>query len=218
MFSKNRLSHKSLSAILLTLTIQLAGCNNRTVMNTTVSQATTMNRNQPLVVVTTSILCDLTKQVAEQNIDLVCLIPPSIEPGSYRPLHQDIQALKAADLILYQGYNLETRLIKAIKTIKNSAPKIAVSQRAVPYPQKLQLHGNKFIEPHIWHNAKNTIKMVQVISNSLSKLTPRNAKIYHQNSLKITSELNQLHLWIKSRIASIPNHNRQLFTYHNAMT
>jgi len=218
MFSKNRLSHKSLSAILVTLTIQLAGCNNRTVMNTTVTQATTMNGNLPLVVVTTSILCDLTKQVAEENIHLVCLIPPSTEPGSYRPLHQDIQTLKAADLILYQGYNLETRLIKAIKTIKNSAPKIAVSQRAVPYPQKLQLHGNKFIEPHIWHNAKNTIKMVQVISNSLSKLTPRNATIYHQNSLKITSELNQLHLWIKSRIASIPNHNRQLFTYHDAMT
>jgi manganese/iron transport system substrate-binding protein len=186
-------------------------------MNTTVTQATRMGRNLPLVVVTTSVLCDLTKQVAEQNINLVCLIPFNIAPDSYRPNHQDIQSLKAADLILYQGYNLESRLIKTIKTIKTPAPKIAVSQRAVPHPQKLQLNGKKFIEPHIWHNAKNTIRMVQIIGSSLSRLTPKNAKVYHQNSLQIIAELNQLHNWIKSRIASIPNNKRQLYTFHDAM-
>jgi manganese/iron transport system substrate-binding protein len=204
------------NAVVFILTIGFAGCGNQTV-NTTVIQATRVNKILPQVVVTTSVLCDLTKQVAGDNIHLICLIPAGVEPNSYQPQAEDRQALEQANLILYQGYSLESKLIKAIKATKNSAPKIAVAQRAVPHPQKFTRNGDSFIDSHIWHNTKNGINMVQVITTSLIKLTPENTKIYRRNSQKIITELNQLHSWIKSRIASIPLQKKKLFITNQGM-
>ncbi|MEO3707378.1 hypothetical protein [Trichormus azollae] len=45
-------------------------------------------------------------------------------------------------------------MIKIIQANKNSATKIAISQRAVPEAERLQINGRSFTEPHIWHNAK----------------------------------------------------------------
>jgi manganese/iron transport system substrate-binding protein len=65
-------------------------------------------------------------------------------------------------------------LIKIIQANKNSATKIAISQRAVPEAERLQINGRSFTEPHIWHNAKNTIKIVEVINSNLVKFLPKN--------------------------------------------
>jgi len=220
MFREKVLLYKCLRVLLVGLTLGFVGCSHRTVIDTVdtvVVPARRLNLNLPQVVVTTSLLCDLTKQVAEDNINLVCLIPPGVEPSLYRVTDKDVQSLEEANLILYQGYNSEARLIKAIRAMKTHGPKIAVSQLAVPHPQKLQIGKRKVVEPYIWHNAKNTVKMVQVISKYLSKLTPEKSKIYRQNSRRAIAQLNQLDKWIKSRIASIPQNNRRLFTAHDNM-
>ncbi|HLO84950.1 MAG TPA: zinc ABC transporter substrate-binding protein [Nostocaceae cyanobacterium] len=197
----------------------LFGCTNQN-LNTTynqTNQATKNNPNLPQVVATTSVLCDLTKQVARDTIQLHCLIPPNEEPRLYQPKTEDIQIIKKANLIFYHGHNLEPSLVKAIKTNKNTAVKIAVGQIAVPNPQKLQRKDITFTEPHVWHNPKNTIRMLEVISNSLKKLSPKDAKIYSNNTKSITNELNRLDKWIWLRLSSIPPKNRKLVITHEAM-
>ncbi|MEA5618214.1 zinc ABC transporter substrate-binding protein [Cronbergia sp. UHCC 0137] len=215
------ISHHLCKASFLTITIGLIGCNNFS-LNTTYIQAsqtttTNINKNLPQVVATTSVLCDLTKQIAGDTININCLIPPDVDPLVYQPTPEDRQAIEQAKLVLYHGYNHEPELIKIIKNTKNSAPKIAVAQTALPQPQKFQLNGKKFIDPHIWHNVKNTIKMVEVINKNIGKLSPGNSKLYNNNTKEITKELNQLHSWVKSRLASIPAKKRKLVTTHYGM-
>ncbi len=192
----------------------LTGCN-----NSTNDRAT--NSGKPKVVVTTSVLCDLTKQIAAETVDkifdLVCLLTPGSAPHIYKLTPADRQAIADAKLILYNGYNFEPELIKAIKATANNVPKIAVSELAVPQPQTFTEDGNSTIDPHVWHNAKNGVKIVEVIKNSLIKIAPNSSVLYQQNSQKLTAELEQIDRWIKAQVDTIPPKNRVLVTTHGAL-
>ncbi len=205
--SKKSPSHNSLRVSFIALTMGFMGCVNQAA-STSFTQTTTINENLPQVVATTSVLCDLTKQVAGNTVNLSCLISPNTDPHFYQPTPEDSQAIEKANLILYNGYNLEPGLIKIIKATKNSAPKKAVAQLAVTKPQQLQ----KVANPYVWHNPKNAIKMVEVISSNLKKLEPSNAATYSNNAKQIKNELTQMDSWIKSRIASIPLKQPKLVT------
>jgi manganese/iron transport system substrate-binding protein len=203
----------------LVMTLGLVSCNNRNLNTTYIqyNQNPKINRNLPQVVATTSVLCDLTRQIAGDTINLNCLIPPGLNPNIYEPTPEDIQAISEANLVLYHGYNFESSLIKAIQTTKSKASKIAIGQLAVPKPEKLRKNGNSFTEPHVWHNVKNTMKMVEIINKNLGKISPKNQPEYDSNATRLTKELNELHNWVKSTLATIPDRNRKLLTTHEAM-
>ncbi len=203
-----------------TLSISLFGCNNTENISNISSVVTTpppTPQNLPKVVATTSVLCDFTKQIAGDTVNLTCLIPTNSDPHLYQSKAEDTQAINQAKLIIYHGYNLETNLIRIIRNTKNTAPKIAVAQIAVPKPQRVKIGSKNIIDPHIWHNVQHAIQMVSVISTNLSKIAPKNNQIYTENTAKIKNELTQLDAWIKTRITTIPENNRKLITTHDGM-
>ncbi|MEH1900844.1 metal ABC transporter solute-binding protein, Zn/Mn family [Nostoc sp.] len=216
--SKKLPSNNSFRAILVALTIGFVGCGNQAARTTFTQTSTQVNENLPQVVATTSVLCDLTKQIAGNTVNLTCLISPTANPQFYKPKPEDRKAIEKANLILYNGYNLEPNLIKLIKATKNTAPKIAVGQLAVSKPQKFQKGGKNVTDPHLWHNTKNAIRMVEVINSNLRKLESSDAEAYTSNTKKITNELTQLDSWIKSTITSIPTKERKLVTTSDALS
>jgi manganese/iron transport system substrate-binding protein len=211
-----KISTHLLKTTIFSLIVGLFGCENRNI-STIYNQrnANIINNNLPIVVATNSVICDLTKQVAGNTINLICLIPPGMNPLTYKPIPEDSRVMESADLILYHGYNFEPGLMKIIKstTNTNSNIKIAVGQSAVKNPIKIK----QIIEPHIWHNPNNTIKMVEIINNNLVKLVPNNKNIYRKNTKKVIQEINQIDNWIKKRLDTIPTKNRKLITSNAAM-
>ncbi|WP_013324464.1 metal ABC transporter solute-binding protein, Zn/Mn family [Gloeothece verrucosa] len=177
----------------------------------------------PSVVVTTTVICDLAKRIAQDSINLTCLLKPGIDAHLYQPLPEDRRAIENASLILYSGYGLEPELIKLIKAASNPAPKVAVAEEAVPKPllgeehHHQQAQGEQLPDPHVWHNAENGVQMVEVIESHLETLQPAKAALYHQNAEKLKTELIKIHNWIKTQIATIPPNNRQLITTHDAL-
>ncbi|MFN7285502.1 MAG: metal ABC transporter solute-binding protein, Zn/Mn family [Dolichospermum sp.] len=197
----------------------LFGCGNRNI-NTIYNQrnSTIINSNLPIVVATNSVICDLTKQVAGNTINLICLIPPGMNPLTYKPIPEDSRVIESADLVLYHGYKFEPGLMKIIKSTTNtknanSYTKIAVAESAVKNPIKIK----QIIKPQIWHNPNHTIKMVKIINNNLVKLAPNNKNIYSKNTKQVIREINQINNWIKKRLDTIPAKNRKLITFNTAM-
>ena len=211
-----KISTHLLKPTIFGLILGLFGCGNRNISTIYNQRSSTINNsNLPIVVATNSVICDLTKQVAGNTINLICLIPPGMNPLTYKPIPEDSRVIESADLVLYHGYNFEPSLMKIIKstTNTNSYPKIAVGQSAVKNPIKVK----QIIEPHIWHNPNNTIKMVKIINNNLVKLSPNNKNIYSNNTKKVIQEMNQIDNWIKKRLDTIPAKNRKLITSNAAM-
>ena len=169
------------------------------------------------VVATSTVLCDLTKQIAASTVDLTCLIKPASDPHVYQPAPEDRKAIENASLVMYSGYDFEPSLIKLIKSTSNSAPKVAIAEVAVPTPQQFEEDGKTVPDPHVWHNAQNGVQMVAAIQSNLAKVAPANAALYAKNAQAVTAELTQIDGWIKSQIATIPEASRKLVTTHDAL-
>ncbi|MDV2991204.1 MAG: Manganese ABC transporter substrate-binding lipoprotein [Chroococcidiopsis sp. SAG 2025] len=204
-----KLSVKSIATFAMAL--GLAG------LNLKGDEAIAQKNNLPLVVVTNSVTCGLTQEIAANTIDLKCLIEPGADPHLYQPKPEDSKAIEQAQLILYGGYNFESGLIKLIEATSNPAPKVAVHEIGVPKPQQLEEDGQTVTDPHVWHNAQNGVRIANAIADSLSKAFPNNAAKYTSNTKQLTGELKQIHTWIKSQIQTIPPGQRKLVTTHDAM-
>jgi manganese/iron transport system substrate-binding protein len=172
---------------------------------------------RPKVVVTNTILCDLTKQIAGNTVEVVCILAAGSDAHVYKLTPAARQSIEDAKLVFYGGYGFEPELIKAIKATSNPAPKIAVHEVAVPQPQTFKEDGKNTTDPHVWHNAQNGIKIATTIAANLEKLVPAQATTYQQNTQKLTAELKQIDIWIKSQVSTIPIAKKTLFTTHDSL-
>ena len=223
--SKQPLRHNWLVSSLLTLGL-LTGCTTPSKQPTDAASPTTSETpaattaaktDSPKVVVTNTVLCDLTKQIAASTVNVVCLLAPGSDPHVYKLTPAARQSIEEAKLVLYGGYDFEPELIKAIKATSNPAPKVAVHEIAVTQPQKFEEDCKSTTDPHVWHNAQNGIKIAETIEANLEKLVPAQAATYKQNTQKLTAEIRQLDTWVKSEVSTIPAAKKVLFTTHDAL-
>lgn len=198
----------------------------------TPSSAQTMS-SKPSVIASNSVLCDLTKQIAQETIDLKCLIPGGQDPHTYSPTPNDRKAIETGSLILYGGYDFEPEVIKLIKAAK-SKNAIAVHEIAVPKPimaeeehsytdekkesKPKESQPKLEADPHVWHNVKNGISIVQVLKTQLIQASPANSERYEKNAKDLTDRLTQLDRWVSQSISTIPTNSRKLVTTHDALT
>ncbi|WP_309236525.1 metal ABC transporter substrate-binding protein [Microcoleus sp. FACHB-672] len=169
---------------------------------------------KPNVVATSTIIEDLTEEVAGDEIQLTGILQPGADPHVYEPVPADSVALEKADLILYNGYNLEPGLIKLMNAAGNKARKVPVGE--VIKSLQLDKAGEKVPDPHVWGDVKNVIQMVNVIRDELISLSPEDREKFTQNATRLTGELKQLDNWIGKQIATIPADKRRLVTTHDA--
>ncbi|NCJ05920.1 zinc ABC transporter solute-binding protein [Synechococcales cyanobacterium C] len=129
----------------LTITL-FSGCGSSP--QTPESGATEGEETAPMVVATSSILCNLAEQIAEATIDLTCLMGAGIDPHVYQPTPEDRKAIEDAELILYNGYDFEPSLENLIASTTNPAPKVAVAEVAIANPIMGEPHHHDHGDSH----------------------------------------------------------------------
>ncbi|MCA2505575.1 MAG: zinc ABC transporter substrate-binding protein [Microcystis sp. M54BS1] len=174
----------------------------------------TTDSQKPKVISTSTIIADLTARVGGEEIDHQDILKPGDDPHVYEPVPADSVALEKADLILYNGYNLEPGLIKMINSTGIKAKKVAVGEAIKPL--QLEKEGQKVPDPHVWGSAKNGIIMVEKIRDQLIELSPEDKEIFTENAAQLIRELENLDRWITTAIETIPPSQRQLVTTHDA--
>jgi manganese/iron transport system substrate-binding protein len=209
---------------ILGIAASLASCNPKTNNNIASAQA------KPMVVASHSVICDLIETIAEDTLDLTCLVDGAQDPHTYRPTPTQRKAIEQAQLILYGGYELEPKIIQLVQATKTPAPKIAVYENAVTEPILAEQEheaevtsqatpAKAKLEPdsHVWHNVENVVAMVELIQPALIQVNPVNVELYLQNSVALTDQLWQLDAWIDEQIATIPEEKRILVTTHDSL-
>ncbi|MCA2692457.1 MULTISPECIES: zinc ABC transporter substrate-binding protein [unclassified Microcystis] len=191
--------------ILSCLFLGLVACN---------SSVNTTDNQKPKVISTSTIIADLTARVGGEEIDHQDILKPGDDPHVYEPVPSDSVALEKADLILYNGYNLEPGLIKMINSTGIKAKKVAVGEAIKPL--QMEKEGQKVPDPHVWGSAKNGIIMVEKIRDQLIELSPEDKEIFTANAAQLIRELENLDHWITAAIETIPSSQRQLVTTHDA--
>ncbi|MGB7417254.1 MAG: zinc ABC transporter substrate-binding protein [Thermosynechococcaceae cyanobacterium] len=167
---------------------------------------------KPQVVATSTILKNWTEEVAGDEVQVKGILDPGEDPHIYEPVPQDTQLLEDADLILYNGYNLEPGLIKLIKSSSGSAFAVGEVVKPLNYDYK----GRREPDPHVWGDAENAIAMVNAIRDQLIELSPEDTAKFTSNAKALTQSLQQVDGWMTQQIATIPVDKRQLVTTHDA--
>jgi manganese/iron transport system substrate-binding protein len=193
------------------------------------------------VVATSSVLCDLTRRIAQESVDLKCLVAAGQDPHTYEATPADRQALETANLVFYNGYDFEPSILKLIQASPDQVTKVAVAELAVTQPRVggHEHHDHEdhhdherdtatkksaesttdkaAADPHVWHDARHGIAMVDIIQKQLAQANPSGATSYSTNAQTMRDRLTKVDAWIKTSIATIPATQRKLVTTHDAL-
>ena len=166
------------------------------------------------VVVTNSILADMTKNIAGDQINLHSIVPIGQDPHEYEPLPEDVAKASEADLIFYNGINLEnawfSKMVKNAQKVENQDYFAASDGVEVIYLEGQSAKGKE--DPHAWLSLENGIIYAQNIAKQLMAKDPKNKDVYQQNLVAYTQELAALDATAKSRFAAIPADKKLIVT------
>ena len=178
---------------------------------------------KPKVVASHNVICDLVQTIAQDTIDLTCLIGKNQDPHTYRPTPGERKAIEEALFIFYGGYELEPQIAELIRGLEK--PKIPLYE-VVSEPIMTEEGESKPADtdkpelkpdPHVWHNIENTVAIVEQIRSIFLQVNPTLAEQYLVNSVALTEQLWQLDAWIKDRLATVPKSQRVLVTTHDSL-
>jgi manganese transport system substrate-binding protein len=173
------------------------------------------------VIATYSIIYDIVKNVGGDRVEVHTLAPVGSNPHEYDPLPKDVQLTTDADVVFYNGLNLESGnswfeklLLTADKTGKD-APVYRLSEGV--NPKYLTTKGKESEEdPHAWLDIRNGIKYAENAKKGLIKVDPDHADVYEKNAKEYIAKLKKLHEEAIARYNEIPEEQRLLITSEGA--
>lgn len=168
------------------------------------------------IVTTTGILRDAVANVVGDRAVVSALMGPGVDPHLYKAALGDLQTLREADIIIYNGLHLEGKMGEVLQKL---ARQKVVWAAAEGLPDNRVYKTPKFqnsYDPHIWFDVSLWKLVVENLSLKLQQQDQQNATYYQENTLRYRAKLDSLHQWTKTEIATIPAQQRILITAHDA--
>lgn len=184
---------------------------------TTAPENTDTDSTGPLsVYATTGYLADAVANIAP-DAEVTTMVGPGGDPHTYQPSTRDIEAMRDADLVLWNGLQLEAQMIDQLESFDER--QLAVGEQL---PEELLLDwpetddaGNELFDPHIWNNPEAWSLVVGDIADRLGESDPGRAEQYQTNAAAYQAEIAAAHQAATQRLTQIPE-PRVLVTGHDA--
>lgn len=208
---------KKLLTITMILILFLSACGKGN------NDSTSQSNEKIKVVTTNSILYDMVKNVGGDNVEIHSIVPIGQDPHEYEVKPKDIKALTDADVVFYNGLNLETgngwfenALSQANKSYEDGSV-VKVSKNVKP----LYLNGAKEgdeskQDPHAWLSLDNGIKYVEEISKALIKKNDKYKDDIQSNTKDYIAKLEDLKKESHDKFNDIPKEQRAMITSEGA--
>ncbi len=165
------------------------------------------------VAATFTVLADLAEAVAGERAEVQSVTPVGAEVHEWELKPRDFRILAEADVVLYNGYNLEQWMDQVRATVDDDVPVIPVAEESGYATRPIQsgdLAGDP--DPHLWLDPRAAAAYVEVIREALSDQDPAGAEAYAANAADYREALTALHEEIAATLAALPEASRFLVT------
>jgi manganese/iron transport system substrate-binding protein len=168
------------------------------------------------VVTTFTVLADIAQNVAGDTAEVVSITKPGAEIHGYQPTPQDIVRASDADLILWNGMNLELWFEQFLTNL-GDIPSATLTDGIDPISIRSGSYEGK-PNPHAWMGLDNALVYIDNIEKAFSEQDPDNAAIYEQNAAAYKDKLRATIEPLREAVAEIPEDQRWLVTCEGAFS
>lgn len=179
------------------------------------------NGDDKLKVVTSfTIIADMAREIGGEYVEVYNLVPSGTDPHEYEPLPDDIKAATDADILFYNGLNLEGGehgwFMKMMDSVNQKDENIYSLNERVE-PQYLSSgDGEVEVNPHSFIDPAVGIKMAEDLRDALIATHPTDSDKIKELGNAYVQRLKDLDEEFEERISSIPEENRVLVTSERA--
>lgn len=168
------------------------------------------------VVTTFTVLADMASNVAGDAAEVVSITKPGAEIHGYEPTPKDIVRASDADLILWNGLNLELWFEQFLGTL-GDVPSATLTEGIDPIAIASGSYEGKS-NPHAWMGLGNALIYIDNIVAAMSEHDPDNADTYVSNAAAYKDELRATIEPLQAAVATIPEDRRWLVTCEGAFS
>lgn len=180
----------------------------------------------PKVVSTTTMIHDLVLAIGKDKVQAETLMNYGIDPHTYQATAGDVDRMKNADLVVYNGLHLEGKMGKIFEQLADKS--VCIGDNMLNLSDELVakyglIKGAAFIEvegegtdPHTWFDVALWKRAAVTVADALMQKYPAHAADYEKNLLAHLKELDELDAYIRGRVSELEPSQRILVTAHDA--
>lgn len=175
-----------------------------------------MAAEKPKVVTTFTIIADMARNVAGDAAEVDSITKAGAEIHNYQPTPRDILKARNANLVLWNGLNLELWFQKFLANLAD-VPNVTVSDGIKP----MSISGGAYQgkpNPHAWMSPDNALIYVENIRKALAQIDPDHADLYAANAKAYSDKIKQEIQPMRDAIAALPEDKRWLVTSEGAFS
>lgn len=172
---------------------------------------------RPLRVVTTfTVIQDIAQNVAGTAAIVESITKPGAEIHDYQPTPLDVVKAQSADLVLWNGMNLERWFEKFFDNVKNVRSAV-VTEGIEPMGIKEGPYEGK-PNPHAWMSTRSALIYVENIRKALAEADPNNAATYAKNAEDYAAQIKAIDAPLRARLDKVPADKRWLVSSEGAFS
>ncbi|HCP80794.1 MAG TPA: iron ABC transporter substrate-binding protein [Octadecabacter sp.] len=168
------------------------------------------------VVTTFTVIADMARNVAGDAATVESITRAGAEIHGYQPTPQDLVRASGADLILWNGMNLELWFEQFIGNL-GDVPSATISEGI----ETISIAAGSYEglpNPHAWMGLGNALVYIDNIQAAMSEHDPENAAIYAANATAYKAEITDAIAPLREHILAIPESERWLVTCEGAFS
>ncbi|MDG6896096.1 metal ABC transporter substrate-binding protein [Volucribacter amazonae] len=176
----------------------------------------TAQAQQFKVLTTFTVIQDIAQNVAGDAAVVESITKPGAEIHDYQPTPKDIVKAQSADLVLWNGLNLERWFERFFQNVKDK-PSVVVTEGITPIAITEGAYKD-MPNPHAWMSPSNALIYIENIKNALIKYDPKNADTYRKNAQAYAEKIQLLDQPLRAKLSQVPESQRWLVTSEGAFS
>ena len=167
-------------------------------------------------VTTFTVIADIARNVAGDAAVVESITKPGAEIHNYQPTPGDIKRAQGAQLVLWNGLNLELWFERFFRNLRD-VPSVVVSEGVEPMGITEGPYTGK-PNPHAWMSPTAALIYVDNIRDAFVEYDPENAATYKANAEAYKAKITATIEPIKAELAAVPEEKRWLVSSEGAFS